>query len=158
MFLLGVLNVLIKSILVAVDDSENSDRALDFALDLGEKYNAAVTVLNVSEFPAMGVVPQEPTAYSGGSMAVFSKDLRKFHEEILSKAVVRAKAIKPDLAISSKLREGEPASEIVDAAKEGSFDVIVVGHKGVSRVRELFLGSVSEKVAHLAPCPVIIVK
>ena len=87
---------LIKNVLVAVDGSENSDRALDFALDLSEKYNAAVMVLNVSESPAMGAVPQEPTAISGGSMVVFAKDLRKFHEEILSKAVARAKAIKPN--------------------------------------------------------------
>ena len=149
---------MIRNVLVAVDGSDNSARALDFALDLAEKYNAAVTVLNVSESPAMGAVPQEPTAYSGGSMVVFAKDLRKFHEEILSKAVARAKAIKPNLAISSKLREGDPALEIVDAAKEGGFDVIVVGHKGMGRVKEFFLGSISEKVAHLAPCPVVIVR
>ena len=61
----------------------------------------------------MGVVPQEPTAYSGSSMAVFAKDLRKFHEEILGKAVAHAKAVKPNLAISWKLREGDPALEIV---------------------------------------------
>jgi nucleotide-binding universal stress UspA family protein len=158
LFLLGVLNVLIRNVLVAFDGSENSDRALDFALDLGEKYNAAVTVLNVSEPPSIGVVPQEPTAYSGSSMAVFAKDLRKLHEEILSKAVARAKAVKPDLAISWQLREGDPALEIVDVAKEGGFDVIVVGHKGMGRVKEFFLGSISEKVAHLAPCPVVIVR
>ena len=52
---------------------------------------AAVTVLNVSESPAMGAVPLEPTTVSGDSMVVFAKDLRKFHEEILSKAVAHAK-------------------------------------------------------------------
>jgi len=48
---------LIGKILVAVDGSENSDRALDFALDIAEKYGAALTLLNVSEPPAMGAVP-----------------------------------------------------------------------------------------------------
>ncbi len=150
--------MLLKNVLVAVDGSENSDRALDFALELGEKFNAAIMILNVSGSLTMGAVPEESTAYSSGGMAAFAKDLRKIHEEILSKAVARAKMVKPSLAISSMLREGDPALEIVNAAKEGSFDVIVVGHKGLGRMKELFLGSISEKVAHLAPCPVVIVR
>ena len=149
---------MIKNVLVAVDDSENSDRALDFGLDLAEKYGAALTVLNVSEPPAMGAVPMEPTTISGDSMVVFAKDLRKFHEEILSKAVAHAKMIKPNVVVLSKLREGDPALEIVAASKEDGFDVVVVGHRGLGRVSEIFLGNVSEKVAHLAPCPVVIVK
>ena len=150
---------MIQNVLVAIDGSENSDRALDFALDLAEKYGAAVTVLNVSEPPAMGAVPPDPTSFSGDSMVAFSKDLRKFHEEILNKAVSRARAAKPDLAVLSMLREGDPASEIVDAAKEGGFDVVVVGHKGVGRVKEfLGLGGISEKVVHSAHCSVVIVR
>jgi nucleotide-binding universal stress UspA family protein len=48
--------------------------------------------------------------------------------------------------------------EIVAEAKDSGADVVVVGHGGSSRMREIFLGSISEKVAHLAPCPVIIVR
>jgi nucleotide-binding universal stress UspA family protein len=51
--------------LVAVDESENSDRALDFGLDLAEKYGAAVRVLDVSESSAMGDVQLEPPIFSG---------------------------------------------------------------------------------------------
>jgi nucleotide-binding universal stress UspA family protein len=147
---------LIKNILVAVDGSENSDRALEFALDLAEKYSAAVTVLNVSESPSMGAVPIEPTTISGESMVMFAKDLRKFHEEILS--VAHAREAKPNVVVSSKLREGNPAMEIVAEAKEGLIDVVVVGHIGLGRVREIFLGNISQKVAHLAPCSVVIVR
>lgn len=153
-----MLVALFRNVLVAVDGSENSDRALDLALDLGEKYEADIMILNVSGSLAMGVVPEESTAYSSGSLVTFAKDLRKIHEEILSKAVAHAKMVKPDLVISSMLKEGDPALEIVTVAKEGGFDVVVVGHKGLGRVKELFLGSTSEKVAHLAPCPVIIVR
>jgi nucleotide-binding universal stress UspA family protein len=149
---------LIKNILVAVDGSENSDRALEFALDLAEKYSAAVTVLNVSESPSMGAVPIEPTTISGESMVMFAKDLRKFHEEILSKAVAHAREAKPNVVVSSKLREGNPAMEIVAEAKEGLIDIVVVGHIGLGRVREIFLGNISQKVAHLAPCSVVIVR
>ncbi len=149
---------MIRNVLVAVDGSENSDRALDFALELAEKFGAAVRVLNVSESPAMGAVPLEPTTVSGDSMVIFANDLRKFHEEILNKAVAHAKTVKPDVAVSWKLRDGDPSLEIVAEAKGEGFDVVVVGHQGQGRVKELFLGNISEKVAHLAPCPVVIVR
>lgn len=149
---------LISKVLVAVDGSENSDRALDFALDLAEKYVAAVTILNVSESPAMGAVPMEPTTVSGESMVVFAKDLRKFHEEILGKAVAHAKASKPTVEVSWKYSEGDPALQIVAVAKEDGFDIVVIGHRGLGRVKEMFLGNISEKVAHLASCPVVIVR
>jgi nucleotide-binding universal stress UspA family protein len=155
----GSVSVLIRNVLVAVDGSENSGRALDFALDFAEKYGAAVMILNVSEPPVMGVVPQEPTAYASEGVAVFAKDLSRFHKKILSKAVAHARAIKPNVPVASKLREGDPALEIVAEAKERAFDVIVVGHVGAGRVKELFgLGGISEKVAHLSPCLVVIVR
>ena len=65
---------------------------------------------------------------------------------------------KPNVVVSWKLREGDQASEIIAAAKEGDFDVVVVGHRGLSRVREILLGNISGKVAHLAHCPVVIVR
>ena len=150
---------MIGKILVAVDGSENSDRGLDFALDLAEKFGSAVTVLNVSEQPAMGAVPMEPTAVSSESMVVFDRDLRGLHEEILNKAVAQAKTVKHNVAVLQVLREGDPALEIVSMAKEEGFDLVVVGHKGAGRVKELFgLGGISEKVAHLAPCSVVIIR
>ncbi len=149
---------LISNVLVAVDGSENSDRVLDFGLDLAEKYGAAVRVLNVIESPAMGAIPLEPTTVSGDSMVIFANDLRKIHEEILNIAVVHAKTVKPHVAISWKLREGDPSLEIVAEAKEEGFNVVVIGHRGQSRVKEIFLGNISERVAHFATCPVVIVK
>ena len=151
--------LLIGKILVAVDGSQNSDRALDFALDIAEKYGAALTVLNVSEPPAIGAVPMEPTAVSGESMVMFGKDLLKIHEEILRKAVAHAKIVKPEISVSTKLREGNPVLEIVSFAKEEGVDLVMVGHQGVGRVKEFFgLGGISEKVVHLAPCSVVIVR
>ena len=150
---------MIGKILVAVDGSQNSDRALDFALDIAEKYGAALTVLNVSEPPAIGAVPMEPTAVSGESMVMFGKDLLKIHEEILRKAVAHAKIVKPEISVSTKLCEGNPVLEIVSFAKEEGVDLVVVGHQGVGRVKEFFgLGGISEKVVHLAPCSVVIVR
>jgi hypothetical protein len=75
-------------------DLKNSERALDFALDLAEKFNASIMILNVSELLAMGAVPEESIAYSGDNTAIFCKDLRRIHDEIFSRSVARAKAVK----------------------------------------------------------------
>lgn len=150
---------MIGKILVAVDGSENSDRGLDFALDLAEKFGSVVTVLNVSELHTMGAVPMEPVAVSGVSMVEFGSDLKRIHEEILAKAVAHAKTVKPIVSVLSVLREGDPALEIVVVAKDEGFDLVVIGHKGAGRVKEFFgLGGISEKVAHLAPCSVVIMR
>ena len=150
---------MIHKILVAVDGSENSTKALDFSLDLAEKYGVGLTILNVSGVPAMGTVPPDQASLSTESMALFSKDLTKIHQEILQKAAAHAKEIKPHIVIATKLREGNPATQIVAEAKESGVDIVVVGHRGVGRVKELFgLGGISDKVAHLAPCNVVIVR
>jgi nucleotide-binding universal stress UspA family protein len=155
---------LIDHILVAIDGSENSYRALEFALNLAEKFEASVVILNVFQIPMMASqAPGDPMSTSSavsssGSDAKFIDDLKKIHEEMVNRAIDKAKKIKPNVEISAELKEGDPALQIVETAKDENFDVIVIGHKGESRVREFFLGSNSEKVAHLSQCPVIIVK
>jgi len=144
---------------VAVDGSETTGKILDFALDLTEKYNAVITILTVSpSLSALGTVPQELVETTAANLAAFAKDIRKVHEEILSKAIAHAKIAKPNLTVSTMLREGDAATEIENAVFEGSFDLIVLGHKDQSKMRERVLGNVSEKVVHDASCPIIIVK
>ena len=149
---------MITKVLVAVDGSNNSDRAFDLALDFAEKFSASLIVLNVSEAVVMSAVPQETVAYPSGSTNVVTKDLRAIQNEIISKYVDHAKIVKPNVSVSALAKAGDAAFEIVNTAKEGCFDVTIVGHQGLGKTRERFLGSVSEKVAHSAPCTVIIVK
>jgi nucleotide-binding universal stress UspA family protein len=148
---------LINKVLVAVDGSENSEKALDFALDLAEKYSASVLILNVFQLPAFTGYPDEPITNQANMTSVI-KDLRKVHETVLARAEAKAIKMKPNLNISTNLKEGEPASQIVKVADEGNFDIIVIGHGGWGRIREFFLGSTSERVAHQASCAVLIVK
>jgi nucleotide-binding universal stress UspA family protein len=141
---------LIQKVLVAVDGSENSERALDFAMVFAEKYFSALTILNVTEL--------SPVVYPGDEMIVVAKDMHKLHEAILVKAVTRVKAVKPNLIVSPILREGDPSVEIVAVSKEGEFDIVVLGHHGVGKVTGIILGSISEKVTRSLSCTVIIVK
>lgn len=149
---------MIKSVLVGVDGSVNSYKALDFALEFAERFGASLTIINVSESLAMTAVPQEATGYQNGSTAVFAKDLRAIQNEIIAKSVQRAKATRPNVTVSYLQKEGDAAFEIINVAREEGFDVVVVGHRGAGGMRERLLGTISEKVAHQAPCTVVIAK
>jgi len=136
-------------------------KALDFALDLADRYSAKVSIINVSQsLGAMGTVPSDPSDSTTENLTSFARDITKIHEEILNKAIDHAKHVKPNLAVLPLLRQGDPAMEIINAVNEGHFDVVVVGHRGQEkgRMKELVLGKTSEKVAHTASCPVVIVK
>jgi nucleotide-binding universal stress UspA family protein len=159
---------LITKILVGVDGSKNSEKALDNALDLAEKFSASILILNVfqpppelgynvaMQFPVTGL-PQD-TISNPSNLSVFIQDLRKVHEEILSNAAERAIKLKPMLKITTELREGNTPSQIIATAAEGGFDLIVLGHLGNSDIKEFLLGSTSERVVHQASCAVLIVK
>jgi nucleotide-binding universal stress UspA family protein len=163
-------SLLITKILVGVDGSKNSEKALDYALELAEKFSASILILNVfqpppesgyqanmfSQFPVSGS-PQD-TIGDHSNMSAFIKDLRKIHETVLSKAAERAIKLKPTLKITTELKEGNTPSQIIETAATGGFDLIVVGHLGESEIQEFLLGSTSERVVHKARCAVLIVK
>ena len=150
---------LITKILVGIDGSENSEKALNCALEVAEKFSASVSNTQrfqpPQEFEYQLNVLQQPID-SQSKTAPFIKDLRKLHEVVLSKATERATKLKPNLKINAELKEGDASMQIVETAANGQFDLIVIGHRGHSKINELFLGSTSEKVAHLARCAVLI--
>jgi nucleotide-binding universal stress UspA family protein len=81
---------------------------------------------------------------------------REMGQRILDDGEQKAKS--EDVQVESTIREGNTVQEITRLAKGGSFDLIVVGVRGVSKLRELLLGSVSEGVVKHASCPVLVVK
>jgi nucleotide-binding universal stress UspA family protein len=97
--------------------------------------------------------PQETIGYQSSI-----KEFRKMHEAVLSSATERATKLKPALKITAELKEGDASSQIVETAENGEFDLIIIGHRGDSKIKELFLGSTSERVAHRAKCAVLINK
>src|SRR5665647_602010 len=161
---------LITKILVGVDGSKNSEKALDNALDLAEKFSASILILNVfqpppelgyqanmvTQFPPSGI--SQDISGNQSNLSGLIKDLRKVHEDILSNAAERAIKLKPMLKIATELKEGNTPSQIIATAAEGGFDLIVLGHLGDSEIKEFLLGSTSERVVHQARCAVLIVK
>ena len=153
---------LIKKILVPIDGSEHADKALDYALDLAEKYDASIKILNVVPTPLIPGYVSPATVGSTPSLPIwagtYSKELKENSEKMLYKELKEAKKNNPNLKISTKLLVGQPADKIVETAKEGNFDIIVMGSRGIGGIKEFFLGSVSHGVSNDAECPVLIVK
>jgi nucleotide-binding universal stress UspA family protein len=149
----------IKKILVPIDGSKHSDRALDYALDLAEKYSADIQLVSVAQSvvaagPMFLTQPMLPPA----STAMYVKEIETAHKKMLSEAFKKAKESKPRIKVSKKLVTGRPADKIVEIANEGNFDLIVMGSRGAGGIKGFFLGSVSDRVADLARCPVLLVK
>jgi len=153
-----------KNILVAVDGSEHSKKALNYALELAEKFDGKITLIHVysSVVPLVPagmdtLSPPAPTPSVSITVAAkIAEKAKQMGKQILDEAerVVKERGV----PVEKVLREGDTVGEIVATAREGKFDLIVMGHRGLSKLKELFLGAVSEGVSHKAPCPVMVVK
>ena len=149
---------MIKKILVAIDGSKQSDKALDFALDLARNYSAEIVLINVLSPSLMSYVYNSRMFVPDVDYSNYLNQISNGHEKLLSKALDKAKNFQETLKVSKELVEGRPAEKIVETAKKGMFDLIVVGSRGLSGFKEIFLGSVSNRIADKAHCPVLIVK
>jgi nucleotide-binding universal stress UspA family protein len=145
---------LIEKILVAIDGSDHSDHALDFALDLARKYSAKILLLTV--VPPVFLPIASLNVIKSQAVADASAELEKGFGRALSDAEGKAKKL-TKLNAFAKLEHGNPDEVIIETAKLGNFDMIVIGSRGLGR-RDYALGSVSSKVADNATCPVLIVK
>ena len=150
---------MINKILVPIDGSEHSDRVLNYALDLAEKYSAEIKLLSVAQ-PVVATGPMFLTQpmLPPASTAIYVKGIEVAHEKMLAEAFKKAKETKPNINSSKQLVNGRPADKIVEIANEGNFDLIVMGSRGAGGIKEFFLGSVSDRVADEARCPVLLVK
>jgi nucleotide-binding universal stress UspA family protein len=79
-------------------------------------------------------------------------------KRVLDSALKKARESFSGLKVSTRLGEGRVVDVIVGTAEEEGVDVIVMGCRGLSGIKELFLGSTSAGVVHQADCPVLIVK
>ena len=136
-----------RRMLIAVDGSEFSLAAVKAAATLAsERGIKKVTLLNV--------IPIVPSPVGPVAMAVLPDDAESWEIFDEPRQILEAVGVQPLLLI----REGDPAEEIVRVAKEQGFDLIVVGHRGLSGVKAFLLGSVSQRVVSHAPCSVLVVR
>jgi nucleotide-binding universal stress UspA family protein len=140
----------ITRILVPVDLSELSERALAYAVELAEKFAAQLTILYVVAEPA-SVLPDMmmPVPVAGADL----DDLTAAGRQSLAE-LIAAKGL-GRLNPRADVRAGSAEEEILEAAADTHADLIVIGTHGRGGLAHLFLGSVAEKVIRSAPCPVL---
>jgi len=148
---------LFKKILVAIDGSQSAEHALNFGLDLAKKYSAELLIATVINSPNASLVAKG-MFYAPNTTEDYLNKLREFHKKILLDALNRSKKNSPKIRFATKLLQGRPADKIVEIAKEGAFDLIVIGNSGLGGIKEYILGSVSDRIADHASSPVLIVK
>jgi nucleotide-binding universal stress UspA family protein len=135
--------VLYREILVAVDGSRESQRALAHAAALARDEHARLTLVTVI---APVTVSPVPTLTSAACV-------RDAYAEVLADA---RDSVPDDVGVTTILIDGSPAREIVRLAKTGRFDLVVMGTHGRGRLAGALLGSVSREVLHCARMPVLL--
>ncbi len=143
-----------KNILVAVDGSKYSINAAQKAVAIAQKYGSRITVLHVVNHSRLFSIGP-PQAMPMISEAMI-EGLNHGGEIILKNTL---KALNPmTVTVETELSWGNPAEMILDKAQSKPYDLIVIGNRGLNTISRLFMGSVSERVAKMSTCPVLIVK
>jgi ubiquinone biosynthesis protein len=124
----------VRLVLVATDRSETAERAVRFAADMAERYEAELLVLRV-------------LLSDDGTRADAARELEAHAQELVGERGRSAVVIGDD-----------PAEAIVEAARRERADVVVVGSVGMSGRREFLLRNVPNRVSHNAHCTVVIVR
>ena len=145
-----------KRILVAIDRSEPSLRALDMAADIAAKYGAELLLVTAIRHVGMPDPGLEEYAkieqVKEGPAAIEIDGARAVLDELGERAKAKgARRVAVDVAV------GAAAREILAAAESGGADLIAMGSRGHGRLAGLLVGSVAQKVVGLAPCPVLVV-
>ena len=136
-------------ILVGYDGSKGGKAALQRAAVLAKHYNAQVTALWVREpLPRHSDLPGEPE----GEAEAADEYFRERQKEVAEVAAQHG------IAIRCETRRGHPAKTIVNCAKEGGYDLIVVGHSDHSELWGRLLGDTADRISDHAHCSVLIVK
>lgn len=147
-----------RRILAALDGSRHAEAVLSSAVEQA-RLNEAELLL-ATAVPHYGDGAPILVADIGGQAQrdreALQVEAREAGKALLAKA--QARATEAGLDPRSLLLEGEAADVLCRCAAEHEVELLVIGSRGLSTVKELLLGSVSHKVAQLAPCPVLIVK
>ncbi len=138
-----------KRILVAVDGSEQALKAARMGADVAVRFGAKLTLVHV--VPKL-LLP--PDVY-GLTLAEVEKEHRAYADRLLEKAVESLE--EPGLDVSTAVLYGSPAEAIAEQAAAEDVGMIVVGNRGHGAVARMFLGSVSDRLVHISPKPVLVV-
>jgi len=139
----------VSKILVPMDGSKNSRRGLEMAISVARQFGATITgVYSINE------PPHSEFRGVGSVRDSLNDEIKKFMEE------AKVLAAQNGIVFKEKLMRGDIGYNIIKLAhnKKEKFNLIVIGSRGRGSIKEIFFGSVSNYVIHVAKIPVLVVK
>lgn len=138
-----------QKILVPVDFSPHSERAVRIAANLSQRYLASLTLVHVHLPPV--------SALAGAFVFQSELEVDRLFAELRKQLEAEADIARSFGAssVATQIVTGVPASAVCDLANDEGFDLIVMGTHGRTGLDHALMGSVAERVVRLAPCPVL---
>jgi nucleotide-binding universal stress UspA family protein len=147
-----------NNILVPLDCSKYAESSLKVAIEIAKKFNSSISLIHVvssrEEYCRAGITGK--VRVKCDVIQVNEEDIPKICNDLLdrSKKNVTAEGIN----VYTILKQGKVVEEILDTIKKGKFDLVVMGSRGQSTLKKIFLGSVSSGVIEKAICPVLLTR
>jgi nucleotide-binding universal stress UspA family protein len=140
----------LKQILVPIDFSDCSIKALEYALPLAEQFGARLRLMYVAQavYPVAALGPLDLASLQAGERAEAEEKLTELARKVIGD---RARS---EILVAT----GQPSDEIARIAGESETDLIVISTHGHTGLKHLWLGSIAEGVVRKAPCPVLVVR
>ena len=142
----------IKHIVVGVDGSDHSRKALRWAYDEAAHHDAQITAVSSWHPPAMPMTPPYGSVPPEGYVSQPKQNALDLLEKFVSDLEVR----EPAVDVHTSVEEGNPAEVLIRRSKEA--DLLVVGSRGHGGFKGMLLGSVSHHLVAHAECPVVVVR
>jgi nucleotide-binding universal stress UspA family protein len=142
----------IRTITVAIDGSTNAEEALRYATDLAKRYGAELTVVAVAPIHPVYLSPTEPWV----SAEVMQSE-GDHYRSIVDRSVKQAQSAGLT-KVTGVCLEGVIVDELMGHLEQHPPDLFVVGSRGLSTAKRLFIGSVSEALLHHVNCPMLVVR
>jgi universal stress protein A len=141
----------IKKVVVAVDFSEHSRKAVDMAVEVASSFGASIDLIHVFEMPIPPVTPYE--------LVLPDNFITEARESVLRELeTVKADIQGRGVSVESHLGDAPAYVAINELAEQVGADLIVMGTRGNTGIKHVVLGSVAERTLRHAECPVLTVK
>lgn len=145
----------IHKILIAVEDSQYSERATGYGIELAKKLGAEIALLHVNELPVATPYVADPLL---NEPPIMMPEIIHAQEDASKKLLNKiAQSIGEEYTVYTFHKAGNPKDEILNTAEEWDADIIILGTHGRTGFDHFISGSVAEKVVRKAKCPVLIV-
>ena len=147
-----------KNILVPLDCSKHAEKSLEVAIEIAKKFNSNLFLTHVvsarKEYCRAGITGKIRVKCKLDEIT--AEDIPMLCNELLNMSKERANG--EGVSVYTLLKEGKIVEEILNIIKERRIDLVVMGSRGQSNIKKLFLGSVSSGVVKEAVCPVLLTR